>query len=207
MRTRGPIPQHRSALLGAGLALLAAGALPATSHAQRQLSSAPVVGARALAPSLRLQASLAERALYVWAGDSLLRMYPVAVGKSDYPTPRGSFTIERVIWNPSWVPPESKWARGKQKKGPTDADNPMQAVKLFFREPDYYIHGTNKVETLGTAASHGCLRMSPEDAAELALLIMEHGGEPRDTEWLHEVLRDKTTRTVRLPLSVTMSVE
>ena len=196
------------ALRGAALALALGGALASPAAAQpRLLSSAPVVAARPLASTLRLEADLAERTLYVWAGDSLLHLFPVAVGKPGNATPTGSFTVDRVIWNPAWVPPDAKWARGKRAHGPADADNPMQAVKIFFREPDYYIHGTNRPETVGSAASHGCLRMRPEDAAALARLVMEHGGEPRDALWMDEVLRAKTTQTVKLPMLVAMTVE
>ena len=209
-RTRPGKSKHDSTFRyfrGAALGALLAAGLPAAAPAQRQLSSAPVAAARPLTTTLRLQADLAERALYVWAGDSLLHMFPVAVGKPDHATPTGSFTIDRVIWNPGWVPPDARWARGKRARGPQDADNPMQAVKIFFREPDYYIHGTNRPETVGSAASHGCLRMRPEDAAELARLVMEHGGEPRDAAWVQETLRARTTHTVRLPMRVSMVVE
>lgn len=209
-RTRPGKTNHRNTFRlfrGAALGALLAAGVPAAAPAQRQLSSAPVAAARPLASTLRLEADLAERTLYVWAGDSLLHLFPVAVGKPGHATPTGSFTIDRVIWNPGWVPPDAKWARGKRARGPEDADNPMQAVKIFFREPDYFIHGTNRPETVGSAASHGCLRMRPEDAAELARLVMTHGGEPRDAAWVEETLRAKETRTVRLPMRVAMRVE
>jgi lipoprotein-anchoring transpeptidase ErfK/SrfK len=209
-RTRPGKTNHRNtfrAFRGAVAGALLAAGVPAAALAQPQLSSAPVAAARPLTTTLRLQADLAERAIYVWAGDSLLHMFPVAVGKPGHATPTGSFTIDRVIWNPGWVPPDAKWAQGKRARGPQDADNPMQAVKIFFREPDYYIHGTNRPETVGSAASHGCLRMRPEDAAELARLVMEHGGEPRDGLWVQETLRTGETRTVRLPMRVAMTVE
>ena len=209
-RTRSGKSNQRSRfryISGAALGALLAAGVPAAAPAQHQLRSAPVSAARPLTTTLRLEADLAERTLYVWAGDSLVHLVPVAVGKPGHATPTGSFTIDRVIWNPGWVPPEAPWARGKRVRGPRDADNPMQAVKIFFREPDYYIHGTNRPETVGSAASHGCLRMRPEDAAELARLVMEHGGEPRDAAWVEETLRAGTTRTVRLPMRVAMSVE
>ena len=47
---------------------------------------------------------------------------------------RGDFSVRRVIWNPRWVPPNSKWARGKKPMGP-GPDNPMGRVKIFFKEP------------------------------------------------------------------------
>ena len=64
----------------------------------------------------------------------------------------------------------------------------MKVVKIFFREPDYYIHGTGDIASLGTAASHGCLRMAPSEAAEVARLVMEHGGAPKEESWYSRVL-------------------
>ena len=209
-RTRPDNTKHRNTFRlfrGAVAGACLAAGVPAAALAQPQLSSAPVAAARPLTTTLRLQADLAERAIYVWAGDSLLHMFPVAVGKPGHATPTGSFTIDRVIWNPGWVPPDTKWARGKRARGPQDADNPMQAVKIFFREPDYYIHGTNRPETVGSAASHGCLRMSPNSVAELAHQVMAAGGVARDWSWVKSTLRMGQTRTVRLPMRVAMTVE
>lgn len=55
----------------------------------------------------------------------------------------------------------------------------MQAAKICFVEPDYYIHGTDAPHTLGEAASHGCLRMAPADVERPARQVQEHGGERR----------------------------
>jgi hypothetical protein len=97
-----------------------------------------------------------------------------------------------MIWNPSWrPPPNSSWAKGKTAKGPGEPGNPMKVVKIFFQEPDYYIHGTGDVESLGSAASHGCLRMDPEQVADLAKLIMEHGGQPREENWFWRILHSR----------------
>src|SRR5688500_18911457 len=122
---------------------------------------------------LVLKAIVSARMLVVQRGDSTLRTFAVAVGKDGYPTPVGDFRIKKIIWNPSWRPPAgADWARGKTAKGPGEPGNPMKVVKIFFREPDYYIHGTDDVESLGTAASHGCLRMDPTEVAALAKIIM-----------------------------------
>ncbi|HUP50706.1 MAG TPA: L,D-transpeptidase [Thermoanaerobaculia bacterium] len=42
--------------------------------------------------------------------------YEVAVGSPRHPTPQGEFSIDRIIWNPSWNPPDSPWARGARPK-------------------------------------------------------------------------------------------
>jgi lipoprotein-anchoring transpeptidase ErfK/SrfK len=158
---------------------------------------------------LRLTADLSSRQLTVRRGATILTTYAVAVGSERYPTPPGTYTIRKIVWNPSWTPPpNSKWARGKSAKGPGDAGNPMKVVKIFFREPDYYIHGTDDVESLGSAASHGCLRMDSSEVADLAKLIMEHGGQPRDENWFWRILhsrRDEKVVYLDNPVSLTVT--
>jgi len=176
------------AALAASTPLAAQIDLPRTAVTAGKDSSEITEVAKADMP-LRLSADLSKRKLYVQRGDSMLRVFDVSVGRDRYPTPTGSYTIKKMIWNPSWrPPPESDWAKGKTAKGPGEPGNPMKVVKIFFREPDYYIHGTDAVESLGSAASHGCLRMDPEEVASLAKLIMEHGGAPRDENWFWRVL-------------------
>lgn len=157
---------------------------------------------------LLLRASVSQRMLYVQRGDTTLKTFLVAVGTDRYPTPRGTFTIKKIIWNPSWrPPPDSEWARGKEPTAPGDPKNPMKVVKIFFKEPDYYIHGTDQVESLGSAASHGCLRMDPNEVAELAKVIMEHGGQPREENWFWRIIHSRREEKVvylNNPVSITI---
>ena len=55
----------------------------------------------------------------------------------------------------------------------------MQGVKIYFQAPYYYIHGTNDPGSIGEAASHGCIRMAPDDAINLAHRIQDAGGTAR----------------------------
>ncbi|MFL6245605.1 MAG: L,D-transpeptidase [Thermoanaerobaculia bacterium] len=147
---------------------------------------------------LRLEVDLSERELLVVKDGETIDRFNVAVGNEDYPTPEGRFTIRKVIWNPAWVPPDSKWARGKSSKPPGHPDNPMKRVKMFFKEPDYYIHGTDADDSLGKAESHGCIRMSTEDVTRLAQLVMEYGGKPMPEPWYRRIFRRKVTKVVNL---------
>ncbi len=156
---------------------------------------------------LSLRADLSARKLTVMRGGEVIKEYDVAVGTPRYPTPRGSYSIQKIVWNPRWVPPDSKWAAGKRPEAPGSARNPMKLVKIFFREPDYYIHGTAATESLGEAASHGCLRMDPDEAGDLALLLMDNAGVFRDWDWVKGILHLGEEHWVRLatpaPLEVT----
>ena len=159
-----------------------------------------------LAP-LRLKADLSDKILYVEQGGKVVKTYTFASGSPKYPTPRGTFRIDKVVWNPDWVPPpDAKWAKGKTAKEPGNPANPMKLVKIFFKEPDYYIHGTDQVDTIGSAASHGCIRLDPVDAAELAIRVMEASGAQRDSTWYQNALEEAQTRTVILPRKVEMII-
>jgi lipoprotein-anchoring transpeptidase ErfK/SrfK len=128
-------------------------------------------------PELRID--LSERVMRVMEGGEEVRRYEVAVGSRKHPTPQGSFRTGRIVWNPGWVPPNSEWARDEKPRAHGDPKNPMRGVKVYFREPAYYIHGTNAPASIGRAASHGCIRMRESDAVSVARWIEEQGGSVR----------------------------
>jgi lipoprotein-anchoring transpeptidase ErfK/SrfK len=168
-------------------------------------ASRPEAAVRA-ANGARVLVDLSERRLVIEDGGQVVREFGVAIGKPTHPTPTGRFTIRKMIWNPGWVPPNSPWARGKKSRQPGDPRNPMQAVKIFFREPHYYIHGTNDPRSIGYAASHGCIRMTPEDAAELGAYLMEHGGQPRGENWFRRVFRFGRSTVIYLGNPIPMTI-
>ena len=116
---------------------------------------------------ISLLADLGQRTLTVRENGEVVKVYDVAVGSERHPTPPGEYSIHKIVWNPAWIPPDRAWARDKVPQGPGDPDNPMKVVKIFFREPDFFIHGTGATGSLGTAASHGCLRMHVPDVIDL----------------------------------------
>ncbi|HEY0241530.1 MAG TPA: L,D-transpeptidase [Gemmatimonadaceae bacterium] len=143
-----------------------------------------------------LLADLSDKILYLYEGDSVSMMYDISDGKDPYPTPRGAFKIRKLTWNPSWVPPDSKWAAKKKPAGPGDPKNPMKVVKIFFKEPDYYIHGTADIGSLGYSESHGCLRMSADDVMKLGKWVMEHGGQPKEENWFMRLIHSRREEKV-----------
>jgi lipoprotein-anchoring transpeptidase ErfK/SrfK len=172
------------------------GAVAVAAPARRSFAESPAT----------LQASLTARQIDVVQDGQVVKSYKVAIGKDAHPTPRGAFRVRRVVWNPSWHPPDEKWARNKTPKGPGEKGNPMKVVKIFFREPDYYIHGTGDIASLGKAASHGCLRMDPSEAAELAQMVMESGGSSFGWDTVRRWLRLGSTRAVTLKRPVTLQI-
>jgi lipoprotein-anchoring transpeptidase ErfK/SrfK len=185
--------------------LIALFAIPLSGALVFGVGAARAPGANA--SSLTLEASLSDRKLVLKRDGEVVKSYDVAVGSPAHPTPTGSFSIHKLVWNPAWVPPAVGWAKGKTPKAPGQESNPMRTVKIFFQEPDYYIHGTSATESLGEAASHGCLRMDPNDAAEVALMVMDNGGVTRDWDWVKNILHLGESRTVSMqqaaPLTIT----
>jgi lipoprotein-anchoring transpeptidase ErfK/SrfK len=120
--------------------------------------------AKALAGSIRIDIS--ERKLYHYTDGALRKTYPVAVGMAAYPTPTGSFQIISKVVNPTWTPPNSDWARGMDPV-PPGPGNPLGTRWMGLNSPSIGIHGTYTGSSIGTAASHGCIRMRISDAEEL----------------------------------------
>lgn len=161
-----------------------------------------------VAATVELRVDVSDRTLYVSEGGEVIQSFPVAVGKPGHATPRGSYSVRRIIWNPRWVPPKAEWAKDKTAKAPGDPDNPMGRVKIFFKEPDYYLHGTNAVKSLGQAASHGCVRLRNEDIIELAQLLMDRGGAPVEPNVVRRLINRVTqTKEVRLTHPVRLQVQ
>ncbi len=158
--------------------------------------------------ALALKVSLSARELYVIDNGEVVQTYAVTVGTSAHPTPKGGFGMKRIIWNPRWVPPDEKWAKGKTAKGPGEQGNPMGKVKVFFKEPDYYLHGTLNTSELGTAASHGCIRLRNADIIELATLLMERGGARVEPGFIRRMVNAaRSTKEVRLTNALPLTIE
>jgi lipoprotein-anchoring transpeptidase ErfK/SrfK len=144
-------------------------------------------------PDLRIEVDLAARQLHVYRAEQLLETHPVAVGTPEWPTPTGQWTIDQVIFNPRWIPPEESWAEDEDVSEPGDPDNPLGRAQLVYRAPNS-IHGTRDTASLGKAASHGSIRVSNDVAVRLAKLVMESGGAMRDSAWFARAQADSTQR-------------
>src|SRR6185295_4141463 len=105
--------------------------------------------------------------LRLWKNLKLAKTYTIAVGMQGLETPAGTYKIYDKQVNPTWYVPDSAWAGDLAGEViPPGPDNPLQARWMgFFNGAG--IHGTSDVASLGSAASHGCIRMSVPDVIEL----------------------------------------
>src|SRR5262244_1579551 len=85
--------------------------------------------------------------------------WPVSTGLAGYSTPSGNYTATSM--NEIWYSKE--W------------DNAPMPHSIFFRKDGYAIHGTYEGKNLGRPASHGCVRISRENAATLFALVKKVG--------------------------------
>ena len=127
------------------------------------------------APHQGLVLNLAEKRLYYFPENvkGVVQTYPISIGREGWGTPVGSFHISSKIKDPTWTPPASIRKEHAEAGDPLPAvvpagpDNPLGQYAMRLSAPSYLIHGTNKPWGLGMQVSHGCIRMYPEDIANL----------------------------------------
>ena len=102
----------------------------------------------------------------------LVRTYGVAVGAAGYETPSGMRKVLYKDKNPSWTAPNRPWASPYQGQTfpPGDPRNPLRAWFIGLGDA-IGIHGTSEEWTIGSSASHGCIRMRTRDVSRLAPLV------------------------------------
>lgn len=125
----------------------------------------PAVSEDDLGPAIVVD--LSERRLYLYVNGKLEKKYGVAVGAPSFPTPRGSFKIVLKRYMPTWSNPGSAWAADMPKSIGPGPSNPLGTRALNLDAPGIRIHGTSKDYSIGTAASHGCMRMHRWDIEDL----------------------------------------
>jgi len=101
--------------------------------------------------------------LFLYSGMRFRRLFRVATGQNQYPTPLGRFSVVVKWRNPWWYPPSSPWAQGQQPV-PPGPGNPLGTRWLGLSAPGVGIHGTPSGGSIGYSVSHGCIRMHIPEA-------------------------------------------
>ncbi len=110
---------------------------------------------------------IGKRRLQLVRDGKVVRTYRIAVGQPAYPTPTGNYFVVNKESDPTWTPPpDSAWAKGLGPI-PPGPGNPLGTRWIGTSAPAVGIHGTNAPSSIGTAASHGCIRMRIPDVEAL----------------------------------------
>ena len=112
------------------------------------------------AASVVARVDLSTQTMQVTVDGETVYTWPVSTARRGYVTPTGTYRPTRL---------HRKWYSRKY-------DNAPMPHSIFFRG-GYAIHGTTAVRSLGRAASHGCIRLHPENAATLFRIVRSHGSQ------------------------------
>jgi lipoprotein-anchoring transpeptidase ErfK/SrfK len=107
--------------------------------------------------------SIPDRKLALFENGRVVRIYRVAVGKPSTPSPVGEFKIVNRVTNPTYYHKGQVIAAGK--------GNPVGSRWMGLSAKGYGIHGTNQPNSIGKAASTGCIRVGKKDLEELFALV------------------------------------
>jgi L,D-transpeptidase ErfK/SrfK len=119
--------------------------------------------------------NISEMRLYFFTGKgtNMMTTFPVGVGDEGKETPVGEFKVIKKIVEPSWHVPKSIKLESPELPSvvPPGPENPLGSHALRLSIPSVLIHGTNKPWSLGRMATHGCIRLYPEDISKLFLMV------------------------------------
>ena len=103
---------------------------------------------------------LSDQRMYVYLDERLVYTYPVSSGRGSYGTPTGR-------WNAYWLSPKHRSRK---------YNNAPMPWAVFFNG-GYAVHGTTDLRNLGRPASHGCIRLHPDNAKAFFRMVQTSGKE------------------------------
>jgi lipoprotein-anchoring transpeptidase ErfK/SrfK len=108
--------------------------------------------------------SLSQRRVRLYDGEKLEVTYRCAIGTPSHPTPQGEFEVVQKRYMPTWVnPAPNGWGASMPKRIAPGPSNPLGTRALNLSASGIRFHGTTNIGSIGTAASHGCMRMRRGD--------------------------------------------
>jgi L,D-transpeptidase ErfK/SrfK len=117
--------------------------------------------------------NIPQRLLFFFHAGALAAWYPVALGRPDWQTPTGRFEVVSLRRRPTWhVPPSIQEEMRRQGEPvrtvvPPGPQNPLGEQWIGLSGSFCGIHGTNAPASIYTFRTHGCIRLHPDDAADL----------------------------------------
>lgn len=123
----------------------------------------------------RIVITRSETVLDLYEGEKLIAAIPIAPGSPAHPTPKGNWRIVGIASMPTF-----RWDAGVLSRGvrtsnfymlPAGPNNPVGVAWIGLNKAGIGIHGTNNPHSIGTFASHGCMRTANWDVSRIAHLI------------------------------------
>jgi L,D-transpeptidase ErfK/SrfK len=153
--------------------------------------------------------NIAERRLFDFTEPGKVYVYSVGVGRENWPTLTGNFTITHKKHLPVWNVPRSVYLEEESKGNilpksiPPGKDNPLGEYSMRLSHSSYLIHGTNDPTGIGMPSTSGCISLFPDDIEQLfqrapigtkveivnkPIKITHH----KNTIWVESHLKEKT---------------
>jgi lipoprotein-anchoring transpeptidase ErfK/SrfK len=138
--------------------------------------------------------------LTLWQSGKEVQTYQIGVGRLNYPLPIGERKATEIIWNPDWIPPDSKWVTDVEPGEKIEADdprNPLGKIKIRLGNA-ILIHEAAAPTDIGRLASHGCVRMLTDDLFDLTEKIVTARNLPVTKEQIEQAKGNTERLAVKL---------
>ena len=128
-------------------------------------------------PDIRITLNVPSFRLTFWQNGKEVKSYYIGVGMKEHPLFIGAREATEIIWNPSWIPPDSDRVSEIKSVQPgevikaSDPRNPLGKMKIPLGG-NYLIHQAAHLSDVGNLVSHGCVRMPRPDLYDLADMII-----------------------------------
>jgi lipoprotein-anchoring transpeptidase ErfK/SrfK len=110
----------------------------------------------------------------IFENGKLMKSYHIGIGYPEFPLPAGMRTVNEIIFNPTWTPPDEPWVESPSSKVKVGQKveagselNPLGLIKIPIGSPSL-IHGGKSVAQLGGFASHGCVGLTNAQVVDLS---------------------------------------
>ena len=145
----------------------------------------------------------------IFQDGKLVKSYKVGIGYPEFPLPVGLRTAKKIIFNPTWTPPDEPWVKGDFRPGKKveagSKDNPLGLIKIPIGLPSL-IHGGKAPNRLGTFASHGCVGLTNPLVQDFSLELAKLGGSPLTLDDIKSYAQ-KRSETKEVDLAQPINIE
>ena len=145
----------------------------------------------------------------VFQDGKLIKSYKVGIGYPEFPLPTGLRTAKKIVFNPSWTPPDEPWVKGEFQPGKKveagSKNNPLGPIKIPIGLPSL-IHGGKAPSRLGTFASHGCVGLTNALVQDFTAELTKLSGSPLTPQQI-KAYEQKRSETSEVNLSNPVPVE